>query len=236
MKNNKILISSIYGIVSLFIVTLSFVFVGNYDGRFWGSNIFLILSVAYAITTSILYTKTEDKNVVRDMGYLTISTSYVVAVFLYNFIGDWGWRIFNYPFLISTKVYIAIHFLIVVISIIATLALKLGSNHMDAVYKESDSAVKKIKLLSLELEEIKSKINFDNPELQKKFGITMDNLVDLVKYSDPISIPELKDIEDEIHTNISTLKTSEDFAVKISIVEKITELFELRNKKLKILK
>lgn len=240
MKNNKFLLPGIYTIVTLFILGLSAVYTDSYDGKFWATSIFILLALGFSLYSSLFFSKGKDENTVKDMSYITISTYYLFGVFIWSLIGNWLPKLFSFSFQLSSKTYIVIHLLLLVATAVYFLVFKLGSNHMDSTYKEADTSVKKIKLLVVDLEAIKSENPFTDLTSKNSFKNSMEKLIDTVKYSDPISIPELNQLEDTIFENIELLKEklskNESFETVNSVIKRIEKLFEERNKKLKILK
>lgn len=61
----------------------------------------------------------------------------------------------------------------------------------------------------------------------------LKKLAEATRYSDPMSAPELADLEAQITEKVAALKTAEN---KLPLIEEVTHLLNERNKKCKILK
>ncbi len=116
---------------------------------------------------------------------------------------------------------------IVGISAVCMISAGAGCNEIDRVEAKVQKKVLYIRKLQADVELLA------NNETDASVKTVLTQLAEKIRFSDPMSIEQLADLENKISTKVSELKTA---ANKVEIVNELNSLLDERNKKCKILK
>ncbi len=163
--------------------------------NFWFSYAFIVL--AFLVSGGVMaYAKTNKERIFSIYMPLFIATAaYFALVFVVNTIIMLAgfksdkilWNI------IFNAIFILVYGAFAVISI-------MGINHIAGDAKEIEKNVKKLKLVLINLKDIRG--NLTNEEYVK----IMSELCDAIEFSDPMTVEEASDIENKIRSEISDLE------------------------------
>lgn len=136
-----------------------------------------------------------------------------------------------YVFALPFVWFIVIHVALLAIFSIRIVMLRGGAEHIEKTGEKVGPKVQHIKSLQADIELLISQT--DDAALQAKIKA----LAEMVRYSDPMSAPELAPLEQQLAIKVGELKASladpEKAAIVIGVAEQI---LEERNKKCKLLK
>ncbi|MCX6055107.1 MAG: hypothetical protein NTZ74_09385 [Chloroflexi bacterium] len=226
-QKNLLLIGLIYSILLGVFNMLVFVIFKNHTSVFWMSYSFMTLAFVVQIVSMLLSFKKADVDTIFfGIPLASFSVFYFIAELCVGTI----FMIFqSVGFTISFVIQILILAGFVVVAIIALMA-------RDTVQAIGDNVKQKVvELKSIRVDVDILRENCPDPELKAKLG----RLSDTIKYSDPITIDAIADVEQRIHQKVSELRIYcenreiEEAKKTCSVLEM---LYVERNKKLLISK
>ncbi len=228
MKNNRLLLGVGTAIVFALYNILVFTFADNYTSVFWFTYGFTVLAfilqvVAFAVSYG---RKTIPDNMFSGIPLTVISIAYFCVQLFVSII----FMIFAD---MSLKIANVIQIVILIVYIIVCIAFLFGRNTINGIDDETKDKLLFIKLLENDVIALQERTN--NPA----FNTRLENLAELIKYSDPMSHPSLSLIEQKITAKINQLIDKAENS-KIAEFDELCNEIELlmadRNRKCKILK
>lgn len=219
----------IHGIVAIMFSVIVFLIWENKDFRFWVFWIYTLISLGNTLIVCGYIGKTHEKNSELMDYSLFVPPLVSYLGFLYLFIKG------KILALLSPKKYLAISLLIFTISVIMQILLVVARK---SNMKQEKEAVHS-RLYRNEVSGIWKKIgNYVQDQDLKKLA---KNIEQEILYSDPMSMPELSNMEQEINfQSIAILKRIQDQNdFKENLYEEMEEVLNMvkeRNEKMKLMK
>jgi hypothetical protein len=126
-------------------------------------------------------------------------------------------------------------FVIAQVIILAAFAIRLillnaGRTEIERVGDKVATKVFFIKLLQIEVEGLAS------TQTDTEVKTALKNLAEKIRYSDPVSSPQLAELEGEITSAVGAIGSATDKQATLSTVEKAAKLIDTRNRQCKLLK
>ncbi len=228
MKNNKILATVIYTVIIFTYNLCIFCLIKNHEGAFWCGYFFsmLALLMQYATMFLIWGKNRKMKDIFLGLPVLKDSIIYLIAQLAVGFIC-----------MIFRHINMVFAFLLQIIILAAFLVIAISAMFAKNVVTQIDDKVKDkrfyIKSMVIDLESMQNKIA--DSVLKKELG----TLIEIVRYSDPMSNECLHDLEKKIQADVKELDILLQEEKSKEAKEKIANLNILmaeRNKKCMLLK
>jgi hypothetical protein len=152
-----------------------------------------------------------------------------------------GWRYLFVQFIVGavllalssivlTWVAVIVQVIILGASAICLIATEISITEVERVEQKVAAKVYFIKSLQAEVEGLVS------TRLDSEVKTSLKKLAEKIRYSDPMSNPQLAEIEGEITVTVAEIKTAMDKQTVLSSVEKAATLLDIRNRQCKLLK
>jgi len=228
MKNNKIMVGIVGGILFLLYNIIVFTFATDRTSVFWSAYLFTLL--AFAIQVIVFMMLYKRNTTAHDMFFgiplTTISILYfivqIIAGTLFMVFSDISLRVTN----ISQIVIFAVYLILAISALIA-------KNTVENISEKTKERILFIKLLENDIVSMKNRVS--DPALHTR----LSSLSELIRYSDPMSHPSLSLLEQKISNKISLLSDKVEVVKADELNEMFDEIESLmadRNRKCKILK
>lgn len=193
-------------------------------GAFWtsyGATTFLVLFMAVVVALGMAGTELKSK--VFGLPIIKLGYSVLVAQLLIDLVTMSVGNFYQVPawIVVIVEVILLAFFFV---SLIARVAYKDTINKIDAKeYKESF-----IKELRIEMQSLYNSVKNENVKRN------LNTLVELVRYTDPVSTKDVEPIEDEIVNKVAELKSEIENEEKANaLISSITNLIKERKMRLK---
>lgn len=228
MKNNRLLIGICFGVIFALYNVLVFTFANNFTKTFWFAYGFTVLAFILQIVGFFISydRKTTPNNTFFGLPLTIIGLVYlcvqIVAGSILMIYAD-----------LSLKVANIIQIIVLAGYIVACSAALFAKNVVIEADEKTKDQVLFLKLLENDIVSLQEKCN--DPALSTR----LENLAELVKYSDPISHPSLSLMEQKITNKINQLIEKAEAGKGLEsndICNEIELLLADRNRKCKILK
>ena len=225
MKSKKTVLLSLFLIITIYNV-LMFFSITEKTYNFWISYIFTTISIV--CLGGVFFAQITRKSVKQNVKNSPLAWVAWEYFFLQLIIG-----LFEVYYPTNYRMSLILNVFIFGINIISLSIVSTEKKEIERVEQKVTEKVFFVKSIQEELESIKDDIKSENilNELQ--------NLLDVVKYSDPMSHSKLSDIESQIEVKIANLKeciqkgnTNET----LILINQIEKLFTERNRKIKLYK
>ena len=228
MKNNKVLIAIAYGLVFILYNIIAFAWLFTSHANFWiGYSFTLISFIMQIVVFFILFSKKIDVEAVfKGIPLLAISYIYGIIQLIFSII------IMKITF-IPVVLTIVIEFVILISYLVIAISTIAAFNAIDNLEKKTKQKVFFIKSLEVDVQNLVPRITDD--AVSKK----VESLVEIIKYSDPMSDEALAGVEGKIDTKIEILKAkvlSQAYDEVSALCDELELLFGERNSKCKLLK
>lgn len=212
----------ILGLLFALLSTIAFIIPTIKTATFWVAYVFTVVAfLAQIVTWEISFKNGAPlKSKFLGVPIVYIGILYLVVQILALFI-------FMLVPALPTSSSIITCTIIAAISCICMVAADIGKAEIQKVEDAVRKKVFYIQALQADVELLAD----DEKNVDVRTNLTQ--LAEKIRYSDPMSNEQLKDLEDKISTMVSELKTSPD---KITLVNEISKLLDERNKKCKIMK
>jgi len=185
-----------------------------------------LLFVNISIILNMLFIIIKEKNK-RNSSIKFLNLSILNFNYIYIFISIIIFIIFSIIPIQKIWIPLILNIIILLIVIFISISMNTSIEYIETLDKKVKENKKYLNLIQLEVELIfQRETNLDKKNKLKE-------LIDVIKYSDPMSVEEVKELENDISNKIAVLKKSDsDF----KLIDEIKELLIERNKKIKILK
>lgn len=222
MKKNKGLAYAVLGILFVLFNTIAFVIPTEKTPTFWIAYAFTVIAFAVQIGVWVLAFGKADTPKSKFLGIPIIHIGVV-----YLIIQLIAFAIFMALPTLPMWIAIVVSILLLGISAICLIATEAGRDKVNRVEAKVQQKVFYIKSLQADVEALVEQ------ETDKDAKSALTKLVDIIRFSDPMSNEMLADIESQINEKVEELKTAEN---KSAIITELNLLLNERNKKAKILK
>lgn len=227
-KNKKLFYAAIFVILAVYNAVV-FIIPFNRGYGFWTGYGFSML--AMIITASVSYytfNKKELKSKFYGISLVSVVTLYVVIQLIVGLI-EMGLDFIPVPFQYG----FAVNIILLGICLIGLFSVDAAKEEIERIDEKIKEKVFYIKSLQVDIETLVNKTTDDSVKKMLK------DLSETVKYSDPMSKPQLVAIENKIENKTAELAKNIEYndinASKV-LCEELQQLFAERNKKIKILK
>lgn len=222
MKKNSIKGYLILGILFAVISIIAFAVPTQKTATFWLAYAFTV--VAFAAQILIWKTALGKDEALKSkfLGYpiLHIGIVYLIVQLV-------AFAVFLFVPTAPVWITVVVCVLIAGISAICMIAADTGRSEIERVEAKVQKKVFYIRSLQVDVELLANK------ETNAEIKVALTQLAEKIRFSDPMSHEQLADLEAQIATNVSDLKTATN---KAEIIIEILSLLDERNKKCKILK
>lgn len=219
MKNNKtgyLIISIIFIVFSL----VSFFAFTEKNSLFYSGYIFSVISF---VVMDYAFRKNFQSKVTINSRFLNLPIIYIASIYVITqIILFYVLMVMEIPFIACLIIYIILLGFNLILLISTEAGIKVNEKLENKIQEKKNY----LKDIEIDLELLVKKEKLEN---NKK----LLNLIEMIKYSDPMSHDSLVLLEEEIKSKVEELKNSKD---KDNLIEEIELLLEKRNKKVKVLK
>lgn len=211
-------------ILFIFFNVVAFVIPSKYAVIFWIAYSFSIISFAFLFYVWFSFFKSGKRNTSRyyKIPVLYVGTWYISIQFVLFLIFKFWATIPNWVAVLSCV-------LLLLIALVGLLSVDDASEYIEIIDKKVKEKVYFTKSLQVEAEMMIGKVG---DEIAKK---KVEELIEAIRFSDPMSDGSLVDIENSIRRKVSELDTLSDEEL-IEQIPIVLRLIEERNRKCKILK
>ena len=216
-------LSLILNLIFLFAFNLlAFVIPFNRDTIFVINLISVNITMILNLLFIIIYMNSKQKTKNRFLNLSILNLNYIfICLAIIIFI------IFNIIPITKLWIPLTIDIILIMAIVVINTCLNKSVKYIEDYDKKVKQNKKYLNLIQLEVELLFQK------ELNLDVKNKLKELLDVIKYSDPMSVEEVKDLELVISNKIEYLKKSE---FDLDTIGEIKELLIERNKKIKILK
>lgn len=219
MKNNKVGYLVI-GIIFIVFSLVSFLAFTEKNSLFYSGYIFSVISF---VVMDYAFRKNFQSKVTINSRFLNLPIIYIASIYVITqIILFYVLMVLDIPFIASLIIYIILLGFNLVLLISTEAGIKVNEKLEDKILEKKNY----LKDIEIDLELLVKKEKLEN---NKK----LLNLIEMIKYSDPMSHDSLVLLEEEIKSKVEELKSVKD---KDNLIEEIELLLEKRNKKVKVLK
>lgn len=222
MKKNSKLGYAVLGIVFALFNVIAFVIPTAKTGTFWVAYAFSVVAFAAQIGIWKVALGNEDTLKSKFLGFPIVHIG-IVYLILQTVVFAVFMAVPTLP-IWSAVVVCA---LVLGISAICMISAEAGRGEIERIEAKVKQKVFYIRSLQVDVELL---VNSESDEATKE---ALQKLAEKIRFSDPMSLPELEAIEKEIADKTNTLKTAAD---KLTVISEIDTLLIERNTKIKILK
>lgn len=225
-KNKGISLVTVFIILAVYSV-FAFVLPFNRGGMFWTGYGFSMAAILLMIGV-VFYTLGREGLRSKVYGWPLISLvwRYLIAQLITSLV---EMAFPSIPFQYG----IVLNAILLGFCLIGLIAIDIGKEEIECIDKKIKEKVFYIKSLQADVEGI---VRRSADETTKKL---LNDLVEAIRYSDPMSSPQLKVIENKIEAKVAVLMedvSTSDFVSIKSVCDELQQLITERNKKCKILK
>lgn len=222
MKKNKALAYAVLAIIFALFNVIAFVIPTAKTATFWIAYVFT--AVAFLSPIAIWKFAFNGTNTLKSkflgIPLISVGSTYLLIQLI-------AFAVFMACPLIPGWVAVVVGTLILGISAICLIGTEVGRDEIGRIEKKVDRKAFYIKSLQIDVEILA------DAETDADTKVALTELVDKIRFSDPMSNESLADLEPEIVEKVNELKTAEN---KMAIITVLNSLLSERNKKEKILK
>ncbi len=222
MKKNKGMAYAVLAIVFVLFNVIAFAVPTAKTATFWTAYAFTV--VAFASQIAIWKFAFKGANTLKSkflgIPLISVGITYLIAQII-------AFAIFMWLSLTASWISIVVCALILGISAVCLIGTETGREEINRVEKKVDKKVFYIKSLQVDVEMLAS------AETNSDTKVALEKLAEKIRFSDPMSNEVLADLEAEITDKVKELKTAEN---KAEIITVLDSLITERNKKAKLLK
>ena len=222
MKTNSKLGYAVLGIVFVLFNVIAFAIPTVKTGTFWVAYAFSVVAFASQIGVWKVALGKEDTLKSKFLGFPVVHVGIV-----YLIIQTVVFAVFMAVPTLPVWSAIVVCALVLGISAICMISAEAGRGEIERVETKVKQKVFYIKSLQVDVELLA------NRESNVATKEALQKLAEKIRFSDPMSLPELEAIEKEIADKTNALKTAAD---KLAIITEVDALLAERNTKIKILK
>lgn len=223
-KNKKMSLLAVAIVLGVFNVVV-FVLPFARSGSFWVGYCFAML--AFLLTAAVGFHslgRESIKSKFFGMPTVLVAWTYLIVQVIIGVLE----MVF---FALSFQYSIVINVILLGVCLIGLISTSIGKEEINRIDEKVKSKVFYIKSLQNDIESLVSRVS--EPSLKK----SLSDLVDTIRYSDPMSSPQLAPIENKIEIKAATLSDSiSDRDMAKSLCDELQMLFAERNRKCKLLK
>ena len=222
MKKNKGMACAVLAIAFVLFNVIAFAIPTAKTATFWIAYVFTAVAFALQIAIWKFAFKGADTLKSKFLGIPLISvgiTYLIIQIIVF--------AIFMVFPIVPTWIAIVVYALILGISAICLIGTETGREEINRVEEKVEKKVFYIKSLQVDIEMLASTETDDGTK------IALTKLAEKIRFSDPMSDEALVDLEAEITAKVKELKTAEN---KAGIITVLDSLITERNKKAKLLK
>ena len=222
MKKNKGMAYAVLTIAFVLFNVIAFAVPTAKTATFWVAYVFAAVAFASQIVIWKFAFKGTDTLKSKFLGIplITVGITYLIVQII-------AFAIFMAFSIAPTWIAIVVCALILGISAICLIGTETGREEINRVEEKVEKKVFYIKSLQVDIEMLAS----DETDADTKAALT--KLAEKIRFSDPMSNEVLADLEAEIAAKVKELKTAEN---KAEIIKVLDSLITERNKKAKLLK
>lgn len=198
MKTRNIFLI-LYALIIVFTLTSLFLYTKIYNIRWISSLIFFILALGFNLYSILFLHKKNINLVIINIPYLISSGFYLFLVFILNIFGEWLPNILQIKYYLSIKNFLFIHFLLLTFTLGILLISYYSNNFIEKIEEETSNKGNEMKLKKFIFD---TGISFLPEEVEKALLILEEEL----KFSDPISYPEVFFLDKKIDFELTALK------------------------------
>ena len=222
MKKNKGMAYAILGIAFVVFNVIAFAIPTAKTGTFWVAYAFSVVAFASQIGIWKVALGKEDTLKSKFLGFPVVHVGIV-----YLIVQTIVFAVFMAVPTLPVWSAIVVCALVLGISAICMISAEAGRGEIERVETKVKQKVFYIKSLQVDVELLA------NSESDGATKEALQKLAEKIRFSDPMSLPELEAIEKEIADKTNALKTAAD---KLTVIAEIDSLLVERNAKIKILK
>lgn len=222
MKKNRKLGYAVLGIVFVLFNVIAFAIPTAKTGTFWVAYAFSVVAFASQIGIWKLALGKEDTLKSKFLGFPVVHIGIV-----YLIVQTVVFAVFMAVPTLPVWSAIVVCALVLGISAICMISAEAGRGEIERVETKVKQKVFYIKSLQVDVELLAKN------ESDSAVKAELEKLAEKIRFSDPMSCPELEAIEKEIADKTNTLKITAD---KLTVIAEIDALLTERNAKIKILK
>lgn len=222
MKKNKGMAYAVLAIAFVLFNVIAFAIPTAKTATFWIAYAFSVVAFALQIVIWKFAFKGTDTLKSKFLGIplISVGITYLIIQII-------AFAIFTALPLTASWIAIVVCALILGISVICLIGTETGREEINRVEKKVEKKVFYIKLLRVDVEMLAS----TETDAETKAALT--ELAEKIRFSDPMSNDALSDLEAEISAKVKELKTADN---KAEIITVLDSLITERNKKAKLLK
>lgn len=222
MKKNSKLGYAVLGIVFILFNVIAFAIPTVKTGTFWVAYIFSVIAFVSQVGIWKIALSKEDTLKSKFLGFSIVHIGIV-----YLIVQVIVFAVFMAVPTLPVWSTVVVCALVLGVSAICMISAEAGRSEIDRVETKVKQKVFYIKSLQVDVELLASN------ESDSTVKAELQKLAEKIRFSDPMSLPELEAIEKEIAGKTNALKTATD---KLSVIAEIDTLLTERNAKIKILK
>lgn len=222
MKKNSKLGYVVLGIIFVLFNVIVFAIPTVKTGTFWVAYVFSVVAFASQIGIWKVALGKEETLKSKFLGFPVVHIGIV-----YLIVQTVVFAVFMAVPTLPVWSVIVVCALVLGISAICMISAEAGRGEIERIETKVKQKVFYIKSLQVDVE-LLAKNEADNAVKAE-----LEELAEKIRFSDPMSLPEMEAIEKEISDKINTLKTTAD---KLTVIAEIDALLAERNAKIKILK
>ena len=189
--------------------------------------VFIFALVAFAVQPLVAYYCCKDNNTLKSkfyswpilkVGFIYLFAQLIISILIY---------VLGAFFFIKAWIPLLICLVLAILTMIGLISTKTYKDEVERIESAQKETIKLFKNIKIELEFI---VDSNKEESIRK---DLDDLVELVKYSDPVSSDATNEIEQNILENINNLKellTNAKFVEAKNTIENLVNLVNKRNK------
>lgn len=222
MKKNKAMAYAALGIAFVLFNVIGFVIPTVKTSTFWVAYVFTVIAFISQIAIWKFAFKDADtlKSIFLGIPLISVGITYLIIQLI-------AFAIFMALPLTAGWIAIVVCALILGISAICLIGTETGREEINRVEEKVEKKVFYIKSLQVDIEMLA------NSETNTETKAALTKLAEKIRFSDPMSNEVLAELEAEITAKVKELKTAEN---KAEIIKVLDSLITERNKKAKLLK
>ena len=223
-RNKGMALISVFIIIAVYNM-IAFVIPFNRHGGFWTGYSFSMLAMIITVAVGFYALGREGmKSKFYGVPLISVAWTYLIVQIIVGFI----------EMVLPGGIYryeIVLNVILLAICLLGLIAVNIGKEEIERIDEKVKEKVFYIKSLQVDVEGLITRANDDS--LKK----AVKELAETIKYSDPMSSPQLASIENKIEIKTSTLADSIlDVEMAKSLCVELQQLFAERNRKCKMLK
>ena len=213
---------AVLGIVFVLFNVIAFAIPTAKTGTFWVAYVFSVVAFASQLGIRKVAFGKKDTLKSKFLGFPVVHIGIV-----YMIVQTVVCAVFMAVPILPVWSAIVVCALVLGISAICMISAEAGQGEIERIETKVKQKVFYIKSLQVDVELL------ENSESDGETKEALQKLAEKIRFSDPMSLPELEAIEKEIADKANTLKTAAD---KLTVITEIDALLAERNAKIKILK